>query len=302
MRVLVIGGNGMLGHKVFQVFEDRFETFATFRTRDGPWMRLPMYRDSSRLLGGVDALHLQTVESALGAVNPDIVVNCVGVIKQSAASEDPLQTIAVNALFPHLLAELCRRTGTRLVHVSTDCVFSGKKGNYVEADITDAEDLYGRTKALGEVGGAGCLTLRTSIIGRDFMKNAGLLDWFLSNQGGSVKGYNRAIFTGFPTVVFARIVRDTVENHRDLSGLYHVASLPISKLELLEKIRDALNIDIQIELVDSPSIDRSLNAGRFRDATGFQSPSWDALIEEMCADKTPYDQWRRENTTPIVRS
>jgi dTDP-4-dehydrorhamnose reductase len=190
MRVLILGGEGMLGHKVFQVLSERLETFATFRHLDGLWNTYPIYEnvDSIYTKGGVDVLDFETVVRAFTQVEPDVVINCIGIIKQIDEAKDPIMSINLNSLFPHRLAELCAETKTRMFHLSTDCVFSGRKGYYTEDDFPDAEDLYGRTKLLGEVNREGCLTIRTSIFGRDFTKQSSLLEWFLSNRGGTING------------------------------------------------------------------------------------------------------------------
>jgi len=298
MRVLILGGAGMLGHKVFQEFSKRFETFATFRGGSGRGGHLPVYEnvDDSCLLTGVDATDFDTVVKAFGQAKPDVAVNCIGIIKQLKEAKDPLISISLNALFPHRLAGLCAATNTRLLHISTDCVFSGRKGNYTEDDVPDPEDLYGRTKLLGEVvGQPGALTVRTSIFGRDFLKSGSLLEWFLSNRGGEVRGYKNAIYTGFPTQVLARILGDIVECWPVLSGLYHVASRPISKYALLTKIKEAMQLDIVIAPYEDPPCDRSLDASRFVAATSYQMPEWDEMIAELAVDPTPYDEWRQRN-------
>jgi len=297
MRVLILGGSGMLGHKVFQVLSARFETFATFRYADGVWTRYPMYDnvEKERLVANTDALNFSTVIRAFAYVRPDVVVNCIGIIKQLKEARDPYISIALNALFPHQLANLCGATGARLFHMSTDCVFSGRKGNYTESDVPDAEDLYGRTKLLGEVDRPGCLTIRTSIIGRDFAKNDAMLEWFLSQRGGKVQGYTRAIFTGFSTQTFARIIGDLIEQHQQLSGIYHVASAPISKYDLLVRLREAMRLNIEIEPQSEFFCNRSLNAARFVAATGYVIPSWDEMITEIARDDTPYDEWKKAN-------
>ena len=184
MKVLILGGDGMLGHKAYQILSHRFDTYATFRNPDGAWTSFPIYQDRSNAVSGVNAVDFGSVVRAVGRVKPDVVINCIGVIKQLKESNDPIISLKVNSLFPHRLADLCMAAGTRLFHISTDCVFSGRKGNYTEDDVLDAQDLYGRTKLLGEVDGPGCLTIRTSIVGRDFLRQGGLLEWFLSNRGG----------------------------------------------------------------------------------------------------------------------
>jgi dTDP-4-dehydrorhamnose reductase len=294
MRVLVLGGEGMLGHKVFEVLSRRFDTVATFLDPDGAWREFPHYAGlpAERLLTGVDGLRFETVAAALRRARPDAVVNCVGIIKQASEASDAVLIISLNSLLPHLLAEHCVTEGVRLVHVSTDCVFSGRKGFYTEDDLPDPEDLYGRSKLLGEVQRSGCLTIRTSIFGRDFLKQSALLEWFLSNRGGRVRGYRNAIYSGFPTQVLARIIGDVLADHPTLEGLTQIASAPISKYDLLVMLRNAMTLDIEIEPYDDPPCDRSLSAAQFLAATGYTVPSWEDMVAEVAADPTPYDEWR----------
>ena len=293
MRVLILGGAGMLGHKAFQVLSRRFETYATFRHFRLLGAQLPVYKEvgARAIIDGVDAAHFDTVTQAFSRVKPDVVINCIGIVKQIEAAQDPIVSIAINSLFPHRLANLCSAAGARLFHISTDCVFSGNKGGYSEDDHPDATDLYGRTKLLGEVDREGCLTIRTSIIGRDFAKRSALLEWFLSNRGGRVQGYAHAIYSGFPTQSLARIVGDLIEDFPALSGLYHVSSAPISKYELLLRIRDAMHLIIEIEPFDDFWCDRSLDSSRFQADTGYKVPGWDELIRELGKDDTPYDEY-----------
>ena len=301
MKVLVLGGEGMLGHKVFEVLSQSFETLATFVDPEGPWREFPQYAGlpAERLLTGVDALRFDTITAALEQVRPDAVVNCVGIIKQLKEASDAVLTITLNSLLPHRLAGVCAEVGARLIHVSTDCVFSGRKGgSYTEDDLPDPEDLYGRSKLLGEVDRPGCLTIRTSIFGRDFLKQSALLEWFLSNRGGRVRGYRKAVYSGFPTQVLARIIGDVLESHPGLSGLVQVASLPITKYDLLVMLREAMALDIEIEPYDDPPCDRSLSATRFVAATGFTIPSWEEMVLEVAADSTPYDEWRLTHVSP----
>lgn len=294
MKVLVLGGEGMLGHKVFQVLDRRFDVCATFAAGTGPWRGFPMYAEVSpeRLVGGVDAFDIRGVERVVRDLSPDAVINCIGIIKQLREASDPIISITLNSLFPHQLGEICAGAGARLIHMSTDCVFSGRKGRYSEEDPPDAEDLYGRTKLLGEVARPGCLTIRTSIFGRDFLKDSALLEWFLSRRGGKVRGYRNAIYSGFPTQVLAGIMGDILTDHPHLSGLYQIASEPISKYDLLMKIRDAMGLDIEIEPYEDPPCDRSLDPRRFLEATGYRIPSWDLMVAGLAADPTPYDEWR----------
>ncbi len=301
MRVLILGGGGMLGHKVFQVLSKRFETFATFRNTTGLWNTFPIYEnvDPVYTIGGVDVSDFDTVIRAFTKAKPAVVVNCIGIIKQIDQAKDPLISLNINSLFPHRLAELCAATETRMFHISTDCVFSGRKGNYTEDDIPDPEDLYGRTKWLGEVSREGCLTIRTSIIGRDFAKQSALLEWFLSKRGGTINGYVNAIYTGFPTQVLAGIMVDVIADYPDLSGLYQVSSEPISKYDLLSKINKVMNLNIDIKPDDSFICDRSLDSSKFRNETGYIIPDWDTMISELTADLTPYDEWRNKHNAAI---
>jgi dTDP-4-dehydrorhamnose reductase len=301
MKVLVLGGEGMLGHKVFEVLSRRYDTVATFVDPDGLWRDFPQYAGlpAERLLTGVDAQHFATVAAALDRARPDAVINCVGIVKQLKEAADAVLSITLNSLLPHRLADLCAGAGARLVHVSTDCVFSGRKGSaYTEDDLPDPEDLYGRSKLLGEVDRPGCLTLRTSIFGRDFLKQSALLEWFLSNRGGRVRGYRNAIYSGFPTQVLARIVGDVLESRPGLSGVVQVASLPITKYDLLVMLREAMVLDIEIEPYDDLPCDRSLSAARFLAATGYTIPSWEEMVREVAADPTPYDEWRLTHVSP----
>ncbi len=287
----------MLGHKLFQVLNTRFEVFATFREPGGSWVHFPVFESvrPEQLIAGVDALHFDSIVATLDRVRPDVVVNAIGIVKQLAAAKDPILSISLNALFPHKLAGLCDLSGARLIHVSTDCVFSGHRGQYREPDFADAEDLYGRTKFLGEVSGPGHLTLRTSIIGRDFVRNTGLVEWFLSQRGKRILGYTRAIYSGFTTQVLSGIIADVIATHPGLSGLYHVASAPITKYDLLVRIRDAMRVDVDIQSDDSLAIDRSLDGSRFVRDTGLRIPEWDEMIASFATDTTPYDKWRDDH-------
>lgn len=280
-RVLVLGITGMLGNAVFRVFRDGgWEVYGTARSEA---TRLSFPYASDRIIAGVEVENVDSLTRALVRAKPDLVVNCVGVIKQLQSAKDPLVTIPINALLPHRLAGFCAIGGARLFHVSTDCVFSGRKGDYAETDAPDADDLYGRSKLLGEVDYPHAVTLRTSIIGHELHNGAnGLVGWFLS-QSHAVKGYRRAVFSGLPTVTLAKIMRDVVVPRSNLHGLYHVSAEPIDKLTLLRLVRDAYGRQTVITPDDSVVIDRSLNSERFRSTVDYMPPSWPELIHEMRA-------------------
>jgi dTDP-4-dehydrorhamnose reductase len=292
VKVLVLGGNGMLGHKLWQVFRERFEAHVTVRRRLTPAWEEVVF-DPTRVIEGVSAEDLGSVRQALEAVRPDAVVNCIGIVKQAAAAKDPIPSITVNSLFPHQLAELCRSEGTRFVHVSTDCVFSGRRGRYTEDDVPDPLDLYGRSKLLGEAGGPGSLTIRTSIIGRELESSNGLVEWFLAQDGGTVSGYKRAIFSGLTTAALADQLAHVLEKHQELDGIRHIAAESIGKYDLLCLLKRAYDLDVEVNPDDAVVIDRSLDAGLFEGETGLVAPEWADMIEAMARDETPYSELRR---------
>ena len=280
MKILVLGASGMLGNAMIRVLSEKadWQVHGTVRSESSKRYFRPDI--AGRLLSGVDVEQNDSLTQAFIRIRPDAVINCVGLVKQLADADDPLQAIPINSLLPHRLAKLCELSGARLVHMSTDCVFAGGKGGYRESDAADARDLYGRSKFLGETAYPHTVTLRTSIIGHELQSAHGLVGWFLSQQG-RCNGYTKAIFSGLPTVALAQVVRDIVIPRTGLSGVYHVAAQPISKYDLLKLIAKVYGKTIEITPSDQLVIDRSLNADRFRDATGYVAPSWPELIELM---------------------
>lgn len=279
-KVLVLGSSGMLGNAVTRVMAESsdLKVWCTARSR-GVEKVLPE-EISGNIRYGVNALDPDALTALLEDIRPDLVINCVGLVKQLSNANDPLEALPINAILPHRLARLCALAGARLIHVSTDCVFSGAKGNYVETDDSDAKDLYGRSKYLGEVDYPNAITLRTSIIGHELSSSHGLIGWFLS-QSGKIKGFTRAIFSGLPTVELARVMRDVVLPRPELHGVFHVAAAPISKYDLLRLVNSVYNKSIEILPDDKVTIDRSLNAERFEKATGYVAPAWLDLIKRM---------------------
>jgi dTDP-4-dehydrorhamnose reductase len=280
MRILVLGASGMLGSAAFRGFADipDFEVFATARG-DGVRRYFPASQQA-KLITGVDVLDTDALLGVFGRVRPDVVLNCVGVVKQLGAAKDPLVALPLNALLPHRLARVAALTGTRLVHISTDCVFRGTLGNYTEAMTPDAEDLYGRSKLLGEVDDPHAITLRTSIIGRELGTKNGLVEWFLAADG-PIRGFARAIFSGLSTDELVRVIVRHVLPYPELSGVWHVSTTPISKLDLLLLVREAYGRKTEIERDAALVLDRSLDSSRFRAATGYVPPSWPTLIRSM---------------------
>lgn len=288
MKVLILGASGMLGHKMTQRLDQRFEVWGTVRG-DAEKARDFEALASANLIGGVSATELGSIAKALEQVQPQVVVNCVGIVKQLEQAYDPVACITINSLFPHQLAGLCNQQGIRLLHISTDCVFSGNKGPYRESDNPDPTDLYGRSKLLGEVEAPGCLTMRTSIIGRQLQHGKSLIEWFLSEKGGTVQGYANALYTGLTTLAMSDLVADIIENHPQLDGIWHVSSQAISKYDLLTIVNRVYGLKITVQKDELFHCDRRLDSSRFRQATGFSPPSWDDMISQMHADPTPYD-------------
>jgi dTDP-4-dehydrorhamnose reductase len=280
MKILIIGASGMLGSALFRFlsYSANFDVYGAVRS--GSIINLFDQQLRNKLIINVDISDFDSLINLHNSLRPNLVINCVGVVKQLEASFDPLTSIPINSLLPHRLAKLTQLIGARFIHISTDCVFSGAKGYYNEADIPDADDLYGRTKLLGEVDYSNSVTLRTSIIGHELQGKRSLIDWFLS-ESGTVSGYRNAIFSGLPTVELARVIQDFVIPNPNLSGLFHVSVEPISKYDLLKLVADQYKKAINIIPDDSIKIDRSLNSEKFRLATGFNPKTWPMLISEM---------------------
>jgi dTDP-4-dehydrorhamnose reductase len=294
VEILVLGGTGMLGHKIFQHFRQQFSaTYCTIRgSLDDPALREVDLFDAGHVFERCDAADFGALERLLLEHKPRVVINCVGIIKQRPTSKLAVPSILLNALLPHWLCQCCRRWGGRLIHFSTDCVFSGKRGGYREDDFADAHDLYGRSKFLGEVASENSLTLRTSIIGRELLHFRSLLEWFLSQNHKTVRGYTRAFYSGLTTNRLAVVVADLVATHPRLSGLYQVTSQTISKFDLLCLLRDAYGLDIEIVPDAGVFCDRSMRGEQFAQATGYVRPAWPELVAELAKDETPYEQWR----------
>ncbi len=280
MRVLILGASGMLGSTLLRLFHmhPSIEVFGTVRS--------PLARDllppefHAQLVTGVDVENNEHLLRLMVKVRPYVIVNCIGLVKQLSESELPLVAIPINSLLPHRLAEICGLFSVRLIHISTDCVFSGRRGLYTENDFADADDLYGRSKYLGEVDYPHAVTLRTSIIGHELNGSRSLVCWFLA-QYERVYGFKRAVFSGLPTVELGRVILEHVLPNPDLRGLYHVSAEPINKFDLLKLVAQHYEKDIEIIPKDDLVIDRSLDSRRFRKATGFHPKSWDQLVQSM---------------------
>lgn len=291
MKILILGGSGMLGHRLWMNLRKNHEVWVTVRGEHNPFPHVPEFPEEF-IRYRVDGLMFEEITRALASIQPDLVINCIGLIKQMGhLARDPLFSIQLNSLLPHRISLICRAAKIRMIHVSTDCVFSGKRGNYTEEDQSDAEDLYGRTKFLGEVHYPHCVTLRTSIIGLELKNRLGLIEWFLA-QEGTIKGFTKAIYSGFTTDELSRIINDFVIPNNELHGLYQVSSEPISKYDLLMLAKESFKQNINILPEEEFFSDRSLNSTNFRTITGYQPPSWQAMIEEMASSYPFYKKLR----------
>jgi len=270
----------MLGHELFLGLSPKHEVRVTLRRELSAYARLRCY-DGDNAYDGVDVRHPDAVTEVLADFRPQGIINAVGIVKQRAAAKQAVRSIEVNALFPHRLATLARAADARVVHVSTDCVFSGRKGSYTEADDPDPVDMYGTTKFLGELADDHCVTLRTSIIGLEVASRQGLVEWALAQQG-FIRGYRRAIYSGLTTMELTRVAEAVLTEHPDLRGVWHVASEPITKHDLLVSLLEkAGHANVQVIPDDELACDRSLCADAFAAATGYRTPAWDTMLEEL---------------------
>ena len=291
MRVLVLGATGMLGHKLVQRLDDdpdgRFEVTGTVRDAQSPAAQHPVLA-GRRLIDGVDIRDAAALTHLLDREQPAAVINAVGVIKQRREAHDPVESIEINSLLPHRLAALGHERSIRVIHFSTDCVFSGKSGPYRPDDVPDAADLYGRSKLLGEIGGERSLTLRSSIVGRELRGGLGLFGWFFSQRGGHARGFQRAFYTGLTTLEMAGLVARVLTGHPDLSGVWQVASEAINKYDLLGLVNKAFELGVTLEPDSEFSCDRRLDGAAFTAETGYATPSWAEMVQAMREDPTPY--------------
>lgn len=282
MRILVLGGDGMLGHRLFGHLQGRHQVRVTLRQDAAAYAALGRFGEEDAYFG-VDVRSGDALAAAMADFRPEAVVNAVGIVKQRPSARESIPSLEINALLPHRLAVLCRAAGARMVHLSTDCVFSGRGGMYREDAPSDAEDLYGKSKYLGEVHEPHCFTLRTSIIGLELSRRKSLVEWFLA-QRGTIRGFRRAIYSGFTTAEMSRIIEMLLTGHPERGGLYHVASAPINKYDLLVMLRDRLGRDLEIVPDDDFRCDRSLDGSRFDSEFAYTPPSWPRMVDELARE------------------
>ncbi|TGK51910.1 SDR family oxidoreductase [Leptospira kanakyensis] len=290
MKILILGTSGMLGSATYRLLpEYGHEVFGTLRQSKQTESITNFFPNSKNLIYNIDVLNTDHLNQVITQIRPDVIINCVGIIKQLNISIDPLYVLPINSLLPHRLAELAFRVGARLVHISTDCVFDGKVGNYKETDKANADDLYGKSKELGEIKDKpNVITLRTSLIGHELQSNHSLVDWFLT-QSIAVRGFKKAIFSGLTTVEMAKVIQKYILPNPKLSGLFHLSVEPISKFDLLQLIKEEYEKNIEIIPDWETSIDRSLDSSKFREITGYEPGKWRQMIFEM---KSYYDKYK----------
>ncbi|NHJ84791.1 MAG: SDR family oxidoreductase [Asgard group archaeon] len=293
MRILILGLTGMLGHMLARKLSSDFEIFGSVRSNKIS-KKIVKNFPQVEFITDIHAERLDGIKKKISEIKPDVIINCIGIIKQLDAAKNPIISIEINSLFPHKLALIAKENNSKLIHFSTDCVFSGNKGNYTIHDNPDPVDLYGRSKLLGEVTENSALTIRSSIIGRELNSKNGLIEWFLDNTGKRILGYKKAIYTGFTTIEMTNIVNFIIQNHLDLEGVYQIASEPITKYDLLKLIKKKLNLEIDIEPTNNVICDRSLIGEEFKEKTKYQSPSWEKMIDEFAKDNSFYSKWLNE--------
>lgn len=280
MRLVILGGTGMLGHTLWERLSLRFpDTYATIRKGIGDYGDSRLL-GSARVIDHIDVMDFRMLEGALRGIKPDVILNCIGITKRREEPQNLIPSIILNAMLPHKLAKLAADVNAKLIHFSTDCVFDGRAGHYSDDAPTNATDIYGRTKALGEVAGNNVLTLRSSFIGKEMHEGTELLEWFLS-QKNAVRGFKNAIYTGLTTLELCRVIEKLLLDYPDASGLYNVSSEPINKFDLLRLIGEKMHRSVEIIPDESFHCDRSLDSERFRRDFGYTPPTWKKMVEEL---------------------
>lgn len=268
MKLLILGGEGMAGHIIKEYFKGKtqYEVFSTSRNEQD---------DSSIFL---DVLDSKSVEELIESMKPDIVINCIGILNDHA-SNNPMLALQVNSLLPHQLAKLTERHQGKLIQISTDCVFSGKKGDYTEDDLPDGTSVYSQTKRWGEVIDNKHLTIRTSIIGPELKEDGiGLFLWFMK-QSGEIKGYEKVLWNGVTTLELAKATEEMIKH--SVTGLYHLGSdIKISKYSLLKLIQEVFKKDdVRIIPDDNIVLDRTIK--NTRTDFHYPIPTYEKMLVEL---------------------
>jgi dTDP-4-dehydrorhamnose reductase len=287
-KVLILGAGGMLGHMAVRVLGENFEVFGTTRGDASSLPTLEKFLKKDSWITGVNVLNDDEVDRVLNTIRPDAVINCVGLVKQKMDNSSYLESIEINALLPHKLFSLCEKYNSKLIQVSTDCVFTCDPGIKNQDDVPNATDLYGRTKFLGEVDYGTALTIRTSIVGRQISGQESFFEWVLNQTGKVANGYANALYTGLTTFSLSNVISEILSNHFSLSGLWQIASEPISKFELMNKLNHEMSLDIDIREDFDFRCDRRLNGSPFHEKTMIKIPTWDSMVQQFANDQINY--------------
>jgi len=289
MKVCVFGAGGLLGHMLIRVLSESNGVFGI--TRENPKISSPLanFLSQEKWIGGVDASIPHSIKKIFETDQFDVAINCIGLIKQRDSIVSDSEMMVINGEFPHRLAQFANSHGTRVIHISTDCVFSGTKGSYFESDTPDPVDVYGKSKLLGELNDSDNLTLRTSHIGRELTVKKSFIEWLVSQRGGHVNGYSHAIYSGLTTQALARTISKLLLGNLHLTGLFHVSSQPISKLEIINKLNELLDLQLTVTPDASVQINRSLNSEKFQNATSISPQTWDEMLSDLYQDQKTYE-------------
>ena len=286
--VLILGASGMLGHMLVRVLSPRHRVIGTTSSHYKAESPLAKLLDRESWIGGIDVRSLNQVDELVREIQPDVVINCVGVIKQKMESSNITDAITINSLFPHHLANLCQSQNSRLIHFSTDCVFEGTPGMKMVSDTPNATDLYGTTKRLGEVDYGDSITIRSSIVGAQIVGTESLFQWAISQKGKKIKGFTGALYSGLTTMTMSKVILEIVDNFPQLSGIQQIASEAITKHDLLRKLNAALGLNLDICPDNTIIYDRTLDGSEFVEQTGIRIPTWDEMIIEFAGDQAFY--------------
>ena len=289
MKVCVLGAGGMLGHMLVRSLSESHDIYGTTRESPNDSSLLAKFLSKNCWIGGVDATDFESVKQVFDDQVFDVAINCIGLIKQRGSYVNDKEMMQINAEFPHQLAELANQNAAKMIHISTDCVFSGSKGNYCETDEPDPVDAYGRSKLLGELNDTKNLTLRTSHIGRELSIKRSFIEWLLSQRGKQVNGFSHAIYSGLTTRELSKVIAQLIASNLSVYGLSHVSSSSISKLEIINKLNQLLDLRIVVTPDASLQIDRSLNSQKFQTMTGIVPTNWDRMLSEFCQDQETYE-------------
>ena len=280
MKLLIFGPDGLLGNTIIKFFfqKNDYEVFGLLR--DSSKIRFFKKNYQKNFFEIKNVLDFVDIEKKIKELRPNVIINCLGITNKNFSNNLICKYIQINSLFPHKLHQICTSLDIRLIHLSTDCIFSGRKGFYSETDIPDPIDFYGKSKFLGELNYANSITLRKSVIGHELITKNGLLEWFLSEEG-PIEGYKNAIFSGLTVLELARIINDFILPRKDLNGIFNVSGLPISKYDLLKAISSEYQKSIKIIPNELIKIDRSLDSSSFNKCTGYKPKKWPELIKSM---------------------